>query len=321
MHAVSGEAPVPLAPPERADAVHAVVVNWNAPDDTLRCLASLASSIPAPAAVHVVDNASADDSVTRIGAAFPNARLIRNSTNAGFAGGVNLGIQAALDTGARWVLLMNNDATLAPDAVATLLAAAGAQPAAGLLGGKIYRDRARNVLWCCGVRLGWGPNLGTLRGFDRVDGGRFEEREVVDSLTGCGLLVKREVFEKIGLFDESYFAYVEDADFALRARKAGFRCLYEPGATFEHPGGGSTGGGYSPGRKYLTAHGAARFLRAHGSLGLWTAFFVFDVFLWPVLFAWSSIRGRGKSAWAKMRGTLDGFAGRPPDLERLRRRG
>jgi GT2 family glycosyltransferase len=296
------------------------VVNWNAAGETLGCLASLAAVRPPLARVHVVDNGSADASADRIAAAHPEVHVIRNAANAGFSGGVNPGVRAALAAGADWVLLMNNDARLQPDAVAHLLAAAGAHPHAGLVGGKIFRDRAARRLWCCGVSLGFGPNIGKLRGFDRIDDGRFDAPEVVDSLTGCGLLVRRKVFETIGLLDEAYFAYVEDADFALRARAAGFVCVYEPKAVFEHPGGGSTGGGYAPGRKYLTAHGAARFLSRHGGFRLWLNFVVFDVLLWPVLFVSALLRGRAAGAWAKLRGTIDGLLGRPADLSILDRR-
>ena len=218
----------------------------------------------------MVDNASADDSVARILAAHPEVRIHRNPRNEGFAGGVNPGIRAALDAGADLGAAdeQRRDAAI-PTRSSRLLAAARARPDAGLLGGKIYRDRARRVLWCCGVRSRLRARTSAgCAGSTRWTTGGSTAREVVDSLTGCGLLVRREVFEKIGLFDERYFAYVEDADFALRAaRGRASRASYEPRAVFEHPGGGSTGGGYSPGRKYLTAHGAARFLKRHGAFG------------------------------------------------------
>jgi GT2 family glycosyltransferase len=295
-------------------------VNWNSAAETLKCLDSLEALSPPLAAIHVVDNASKDDSVGAIARAHPRARIHLNPANAGFAGGVNPGLRAALGAGADWVLLLNNDATLQPDAVSRLLGAARERPDAGLLGGKIYRDRAAKILWCCGVDLGFGPNVGRLRGFGRKDDGRWDETETVDSLTGCGLLVRRAVFEKVGLLDESYFAYVEDADFALRAAEAGFRCVYEPTAVFEHKGGGSTGGGYSVGRKYLTAHGAARFLRRHGAFRLWANFIVFDVLLWPLLFVVACLKGERKAAVAKLKGTIDGFLSRPPDLSLLQKR-
>src|SRR5262249_6567867 len=123
-----------------------------------------------------------------------------------------------------------------------------------------------------------------------------------------------------GLLDERYFAYVEDADFAMRAAEAGFECVYEPKAVFEHKGGGSTGGGYSPGRKYLTAHGAAPVLRRHGAVRLWANFVLFAVVLWPLTFAVACLKGEGRAAVAKLRGTIDGFLSRPPDLSLLKKR-
>jgi GT2 family glycosyltransferase len=301
--------------------VWAVVVNWNGADETLGCLLSLRGCVPPLTGIIVVDNGSDDASVERIRAAHQDVVLIRNARNLGFAGGANPGIRAALGAGARWVLLMNNDARLDPDAVSRLVAAADLSPGVGLAGGKIYRDRASGTLWCCGVVFGGGPNLGRLRGFGEKDDGRFDRREIVDSLTGCGLLVRREVFERIGLLDEAYFAYVEDADFAMRAREAGFSCLYEPAACFEHPGGTATGGGYSAGRKYLTAHGAARFLKRHGTARRWFDFLLFDLVAWPLVFAVAVFRGRSAGAVAKLRGTIDGLLGRPPDLTMLKRRG
>jgi GT2 family glycosyltransferase len=122
------------------------------------------------------------------------------------------------------------------------------------------------------------------------------------------------------LFDEGYFAYVEDADFCARAEEAGFRCLYVPGSVLEHPGGGASGGGYGPGRKYLTAHGAARFLRRHGTPSRWASFLVFDVLLWPLLAMIATARGRGSAAVAKFCGTCAGLRGLPPNLSWLGKR-
>ena len=127
----SGRAPV-AADPVFGAAVHAVVVNWNSAEDTLRCLASLAASRPPIARVHVVDNGSTDGSVVRIRSVHPEVSILANDSNLGFAAAANRGIRAALDTGAAWVLLMNNDATLDAEAVARLLAAGAARPDAGL---------------------------------------------------------------------------------------------------------------------------------------------------------------------------------------------
>ncbi len=293
--------------------VHAVVVNWNGGDASLRSVGSLSAGTVAPATIHVVDNGSTDGSAERIEAAVPGVRLQRQGRNLGFSAGANAGIRAALAEGAEAVFLLNNDATAEADALAALVRAAEHRPDCGLLGGRIWRDRRAGVLWCCGVSLGWWPNLCRLRGFGRKGEGRYLREEVVDALTGCALLVRREVFERVGLLDEGFFVYVEDADLCARAAAAGFRCLYVPDAVFEHAGAGSTGGGYGPARKYLTAHGSVLYLRRHGTPLLWAGFLVVDVFAWPLLLIAESLRGRAASALAKGRGLLHGLLGRPPD--------
>lgn len=304
----------------RADDVHVVVVNWNSGEETCRCLAALAALAPTAGRVHVVDNGSVDDSKARIAREHPQVVLHANPENRGFAGGANVGVAAALASGARAVWLMNNDARPDADALGRLVEAARRLPECGLYGPKIFRDRAGRVLWSCGVEFRFGPNLARLRGFDEVDVGRYETEEVVASLTGCGLLVRAEVFARIGLLDESYFAYVEDADFCARAADAGFLCLYVPTSLLEHPGGGASGGGYGPGRKYLTAHGAARFLRRHGTVSRWMSFLIFDLFLWPGLFVVAAAEGRGLAAFAKLCGSLAGACGRRPNLGWLKAR-
>lgn len=303
-------------------AVHVIVVNWNGRDATLQCLDLLARSEGPPLVVHVIDNGSEDDSVARIRAAHPEALLQLFPENRGFAAAANAGMRAALDAGAELVFLLNNDARVEPYTIARLAEAAARRPECGLYGGKIYADRAAGVLWCCGVRLGGWPNLGRLRGHGRRDRGEYDREEVVDSLTGCGLLVRREVLERVGLFDEAFWVYVEDADLCVRAREHGFACLYVPGATMEHRGAGSTGGGYSPARKYLTGYGSALFVRKHGRRrpGLVLGFLLLDVLTLPLLLAKGLLDGTYRAAWAKARGTLDGLAGRPLDRGVVERR-
>jgi len=293
--------------------VHVVVVNWNGRVTTLRCLRNLQETLPEGAVVHLVDNGSTDGSVGEIRAEFPEVLLHENAANLGFSAGANVGIRAALDEGAEWVLLQNNDATLRESTVPAFLEAAGRHPEAGLFGGRIYHNEEEDLLWCCGVSMGWAPNLSRLRGHMRRGEGRHLDEEEVESLTGCGLFVHRSVWERIGLLDEQWFVYVEDADFCARARKAGFRCIYVPDAVLEHFGSGSTGGGYSKVRKYLTAYGSVLYLKRHGGLSLWVGFLFLDVLLWfPLLFL-AALRGRGGAVLAKGRGILHGLSGRPLD--------
>lgn len=297
--------------------VHAVIVNWNGGAATLRCLGSVAALDNPPAVVHVVDNGSTDGSAEAVEAAHPAVRVHRTGRNLGFAAGANVGIRAALSEESDFVLLLNNDATLETGALARLVDAAKRRPDLGLYGPKILSDTREGRLWCCGVSLGFAPNLCRLRGHGRRDRGRFDREETVDALTGCVLLVSRRVFEAVGLLPEAYFVYVEDADFCAAARAAGFGCLYVPSARAEHRAASSTGGGYSRGRKYLTAHGSVLYLRRRGTPGLWLGFVVFDVLAFPIVLLVEAFRGRGAAALAKGRGTVHGLLGRPPDLRIL----
>jgi GT2 family glycosyltransferase len=292
---------------------HVVIVNWNGGEVTLRCLQHAGALERPPERVHLIDNGSTDGSVEAVQEGFPEVALQRFGENRGFAVAANAGIRAALDQGAEHVFLLNNDAFVEPDTLSRLLEASERRPEHGLYGCKIYRDLASKLLWCCGVSLGWHFNLCKLRGFGQPDRGRWDREEVVDSLTGCGLLVRREVFQSVGLFDEDYWVYAEDMDFCLRAEDCGYSCLYVPSARLEHPGSQSTGGGYSAVRKYLSAYGSALVVRKHGRRrpGLRLGFYLLDVLLMPVLLLKGLVAGGLPAAQAKFQGLTDGLAGRP----------
>lgn len=304
--------------PHRRSALAVVVVNWNGGLYVLRCLDSAGkSSIPVDRVV-VVDNGSIDGSPEAIERYHPEVVLIRNDENRGFAVACNQGIERALAEGAEYVFLLNSDAEVSVDTIERLVAAAARHPEAGMLAGKILTDGGKRI-WCAGLEVGFFPNLQRMRGFLQKDSGQFDVECEVPALTGCGLLLRRSLLERVGLFDPRFFVYCEDIDLALRARAQGMTCVYVPNATMHHDCGMSTGGGYSPWRKYLLSYHLVVFLKKHSTLGRWLAFLVFEVMLWPVLFLWSVIRGHGNAAIAKWRGTWSALLGRPirrpdPDL-------
>ncbi len=291
--------------------VHAVVVNWNGGAANVACLSSLRANGLRAQHIHFIDNGSTDGSVALAEATAPGLLIEQTGSNLGFAAAANRGLRAAWQAGADAVLLMNNDAVAAQDCVAALVQVARKDPQYGLYGPRIYADRAADRLWCCGVRLGAGPNLGTLRGHGARGRGRFERDQTVDALTGCGLLLLRAVADAVGELDESYFVYVEDADYCARARKAGFQPRYVAKAVMEHAGAGSTGGGYGAARKYLTAHGTVLYLKRHGTAAQWLCWLLFDVLAWPLVFLAAVPRGRAGGAWGKLCGTLAAVFGRP----------
>jgi GT2 family glycosyltransferase len=217
--------------------------------------------------------------------------------------------------GADMILLLNNDVTAPRDFLEPLVALL--QERAGLTGPKMLDSTGK--VWCAGGELVFHHNLTRLRGYGQVDNGRFDQTEEMDYLPACCLLVSREVFEKIGLLKEEYFCYLEDVEYCFRARKAGFPVTYCPRSRVYHHFSHSTGGGYSPARKYMNAVNSVRFLKEHGSLKAWLSFWLLDVLALPALFIVRLFQGQTGAALAKGRGILEGLAGGTVTHEKIKR--
>lgn len=288
----------------------AVIVNWNGADHTLRCLRSLSVAEARPDRVIVVDNGSIDDSVQRIRAEFPEVTLLEAKANLGYAGGNNLGLRHALESGARSLLILNNDIEVEPACIRTLEDEL-ADPALGATGPIVLLPGGENRIWAAGGAITHRENVSRLRGFGEIRNGQFASNEDVDYLPGCAILVRSEVMKRIGMLDESFFCYMEDVDLGRRIAEAGYRNRFVPKAVVRHDASASTGGGYTAARKYMNAVNSVRFLKLHSSARGWLGFIVFDVLLWPLAFLNACLHGRPGAAFAKLRGILDGLRGVP----------
>jgi GT2 family glycosyltransferase len=222
---------------------YAVVLSWNGREDTLRCLESLTRVEDPELAVVCVDNGSSDGSQLAVRERFPDVVLIEAGANLGYSGGNNLGIRHALEHGASWVALVNNDATVAPDFMAGFQRASRERPRAGILAGKVYFADRPETIWFAGQRvreiLGYS---GRPRGYGRPDGPRYAATERTGRAVGALMAISREAIDAVGLLDEELFAYVEDVDWALRVRRAGMEVVFAPGARAWHGVSASTGG-------------------------------------------------------------------------------
>lgn len=220
----------------------AVVLNWNGREDTLKCLESL-RQVELLNSVIAVDNGSVDGSVAAIRERFPEVTLIEAGGNRGYAGGNNLGIVRAMEEGADWVVLVNNDATVAPDLIDGFEQATRARPDAGILAGKVYFQDRPSTIWFAGQRvsllLGYS---GKARGYEQPDGPEFQQVVDVGRAVGALMAISRPVLETVGAFPEDLFAYVEDVELALRARSAGYAVVFAPDAHAWHAVSASTGG-------------------------------------------------------------------------------
>jgi hypothetical protein len=214
-----------------------IIINWNGGDETLACLASL-QALDYPAHILIIDNGSHDHSPVQIARQFPEIEVLELGENTGYSRGVNIGIRRALAHDADYVLLLNNDIRVAPDMLSQLLAQAERQPACGFCSPLIYQLDQPERFWVVGGH--WHIYNLVHEGWDVADTGQYREPQPFAILFGTALLIRRQVVEQVGLFDERFFAYYEDADLLLRARQAGYSALMVPAARVWHTGSYST---------------------------------------------------------------------------------
>jgi len=218
-----------------------IVLNWNRRNDLLACLASLQKSTYSNMEVVVVDNASRDGSVEAVEEQFPDAKLIVNAENLRWAEGNNVGLRYALAHGAGYILLLNNDIEVDADMVSRLIEAAEETPQIGLLAPKIYYHAQPDLIWYAGGEIRWWHGLIRHTGIRQKDIGQFEDLIETDYITGCAMLIRREVADDIGEIDAAYYLYGEDVDYSVRAARAGWRLVINPQATMWHKVSASTG--------------------------------------------------------------------------------
>ncbi len=299
----------------------AVVVNWNGGTANLACLGSLLQQGLPVERIVFVDNASSDGSRELVERTFPGLRSIVNDKNLGYGHGTNGGIKLALSQGAAFVFLVNNDVTLPPGTLELLHAALDARPAVGIAGPRITFASEPDRIWSAGGRLTFRQNLSSLVGHGKPDGPRFQRTFEVDYVPGCAMLVRRAVFDVIGLLEGSYFAYHEDVEFCLEAGRKGFRTLLVGDALALHDAHHTTGGGYNVHRKYMMGVNSVWFLRRHGTPLRWLTFLVFDVLTLPFAYVGRALRGDAGAVLAKARGIRDGLRGLRVNEELLHAQG
>jgi GT2 family glycosyltransferase len=284
-------------------AVSTVIVNHERRDLLRRCLRSLEEALRAvdeDTEVIVVDNGSQDGSVELVRQEFPDVRVIALERNEGFAGGVTRGIAEA---SGEWIAVFNNDTTIERDAVAVMLAAARSHPRVGAVAAQMRFADRRNILNSAGLELDrLGIAADRLVGTRIHDLGASEPYEVFGA-TGGAALFRREMLDRVGGFDETFFAFFEDADLAWRARAHGWRALYAPRAVVYHHHSATAAHG-SPAKLYLVGRNRVRTLAKNATVGMllihgpWMA--LYDA----AYVAYASIGGR---TLAPLRGRLTGL--------------
>ncbi len=217
----------------------AIVLNWNGGERIHRCVQSLFASTDVQVNVVVIDNGSTDGSNESLAAAFPSISLIRLGKNLGLAKARNEGLRWGMGQGLDAMLFIDDDARVAPDTLSQLWQTLHNSPEVGIVTPRILDGNNEKIIWYDGgVTSIFGDPVHRNMGAD-ADTARREPLEIKFA-TGCCQLIKREVVERIGLLDEAFFVYSEDADYSFRAREAGFRIVHVPEAIAWHEQSGDT---------------------------------------------------------------------------------
>ena len=297
--------PAVAAPVRRSTgvAVSTIIVNHERRDLLKMCLDSLERALQAvdeDTELIVVDNGSGDGSVELVREQFPSVKVVELDRNHGFAGGVARGVAQARG---EWIAVFNNDTTVEPDAVAVMLAAGRLHPRVGSVAAQMRFADRRHLLNSAGLEL---DRLGVAA--DRLVGTPLSElREStpyeVFGATGGAAIFRREMLEQVGGFDETFFAFFEDADLAWRAQAHGWRALYAPEAVIYHHHSATAQHG-SPGKLYLVGRNRVRTLAKNASNGM--------LLLWgPWMLAYDSAyviyASLNSRSLAALRGRVDGL--------------
>ncbi len=264
----------------------AVVVNWNGGAVVLEAVESLLLQDFPGIEVVVADNASSDGSADAIAAQFGDrVRLLRNTRNAGWGAGNNLGIRASA---APFVVLLNSDAAAERGLVRELVAAAETDPRIGMVAAKVLDHERRTRIDTVGHLL-YPDGLNRGRGRLEEDRGQYDRETEALLPSGAVALYRRSMLEEIGLFDEDFFLYGDDAELGLRGRLAGWRCALAPRARAYH--------------RYSHSSGAYSSLKAfHVERN--RIFVLFELLPWSWIVAspaWTALR-LGLQAWGAVRG-------------------
>lgn len=215
--------------------VFIIVLHFGDKEVTNRCLKSIFIAKLNFEQLIVVDNSN---NFSSSGGLKNVIKIIKNKKNLGFSGGVNVGIKDALSNGADYILLLNNDTFVKENFLRQLLRFAGQFENAGIVGPAIKFERNGKVIYDIGGKVNKIFGRTTHTEVSRV---RDKNERVVDYVSGCCMLIKKEVLEKVGLFDESFFLYYEDVDFCLRAKNKGFLTYILPSVYVGHELSNSVG--------------------------------------------------------------------------------
>lgn len=230
--------------------VYIVLVNYNGAKDTIDCIKSLEKIDYDNFKVIIVDNCSTDNSIEVLKKHNKkNHIIIESNYNNGFSAGNNIGIKRAMEEGADFVLLLNNDTIVKKDFLSELIKSTNED--VGICIGKIYYLKEKNKIWYGGGKINFKTGKVMHIDHDKIDFKLDENYSDVTFATGCCMLISKKVLKTIGFLDERYFLYYEDSDYSAKILNAGLRIRYNPKSIIYHNVSSSTGRGSNLTQYYM----------------------------------------------------------------------
>lgn len=279
--------------------VFSIILNTNRRDDTLACLESLQNSTYINHRILVLDNASKDGSVDAIQTEYPNVEIIKLTENLGYAGNNNVGISAAINAGADWVFVLNEDTILAKDCLAQLVSVGKINPKIGILGPMVYHHDEPDVIQSAGGSLS--ATWESIHvGQNTLDQGQYSNPRTVDWISGCAILVRKEVIQEVGMLDERFFYYWEETEWCIRTSRAGWEIWHIPQAKLWHKG---VQRNYqpSPNITYYSTRNRLLMMKKHNAPAqIWMQTWVTNIrtlISWSIRPKWREMRAHRDAMW------------------------
>jgi GT2 family glycosyltransferase len=284
--------------------VAAVVLNWNGRERVLETISALYKSEYPLQEIFMVDNGSTDDSIAAVQEKFPKVKILPQRTNLGVSEGRNVGIRRAVASGVDYIFHLDNDIEVQPETIGELVRVAEGRRDIGIVGTMMYFKSDPTLIQNLGGYICYRQHILLPVGWMERDRGQFTDPIEIDMVAGGAMLTRREVFEQVGYFDGGYIGYgLEDTDFCVRVRRAGWRLLCNPRAKTLHHF--HLTHKYNYRRKYLESRNAVLFLRKYGRSIDWAKYLFFAIAGLPYAFIREASHGNLGGVYGKAQGLLD----------------
>ena len=293
-----------------------VLLNWNSFELTKNTLESLQQTTYTNYDCIVVDNGSADGSGDLIEKTFPNCIVIKSSTNKGFTGGNNIGMDFALQHGYEYIMMLNNDVAVEPNFLEPLIASLDQDLTIGAVQPLIYFYHDRNLIWNAGSTFNAFLGICSTPNYNKKDPGhQFKKKsKKIDWITGCAFMMRTSILNNIGLLKDAFFMYYEDVDLSFRIKNAGYQLDYVPSSVIYHIAGMSLKtskkekeGFVNPKVHYLNARNRIWCLKEHAPAWALPTLILFNTFYFLSIGFYFILRARWQKLLALKNGIVEGL--------------